>query len=79
MNNETPLDMIQRVLVKTTMTLRSAAEGIGKMQAENALLKRIVDRLPLCPDHRDKVRDRCIECDCEELRKRLAKIERERR
>ena len=26
------------------------------------LAKRIIDRLPLCPDHRDKVRGRCLEC-----------------
>jgi hypothetical protein len=46
--------------------------GLERLQKENALLKRIIDRLPLCPDHRDKIRARCVECDNEELRRRLS-------
>ena len=42
-----------------------------KLEKENELRKRIIDRLPLCPDHRDKIHDRCVECDNENLKMRL--------
>lgn len=35
---------------------------MADLAAQLALAKRIIDRLPLCPDHRDKVRGRCLEC-----------------
>lgn len=46
-----------------------AADEIVRLNGQLNLLKRTVSRLPLCPDHRDKVRDRCVECDNERLRK----------
>lgn len=35
---------------------------MADLAAQLELAKRIIDRLPLCPDHRDKVRGRCLEC-----------------
>jgi hypothetical protein len=32
---------------------------IERLEGHVRLLKRIIERLPLCPDHRDKVRDVC--------------------
>ncbi len=38
---------------------------IERLEGQVRLLKRIVERLPLCPDHRDKVRDTCCWCEME--------------
>jgi hypothetical protein len=37
-----------------------------RLRAENKLRRRIIDRLPLCPDHRDKHHaDDCLSCRIE--------------
>ena len=36
-----------------------------RLEGQVRLLKRIIERLPLCPDHRDKVRDVCCWCEME--------------
>lgn len=54
------------------LNLLYAKDDLRKLRKENALLKRIISRLPLCPDHRDKVRDICCWCEVERLRKELA-------
>ena len=44
---------------------------LTKLEKENDLRKRIISRLPLCSDHRDKIHDRCVECDNEDLQYRI--------
>ena len=46
-----------------------------KLKRENEILSlksRIIDRLPFCPDHRDKVAGKpCRECEVDRLQRRL--------
>ena len=44
-----------------------AAQQTAALQKENDLRKRIIDRLPLCPDHRDKFHDVCVVCERDAL------------
>lgn len=61
-----------------THSLISVAElaRFRRLEAVVALQRRIIDRLPLCPDHRDKVTGRCAECGREEAERKLAAIAR---
>ena len=47
------------------------AVRIADLERENSILSlkaRVVDRLPLCPDHRDKVAGKpCLQCEVERL------------
>ena len=45
-----------------------------RLQSQSSLKSRIIERLPLCPDHRDKVRSGCCWCEVEWLRKALRAI-----
>lgn len=45
---------------------------LAEARQREALKSRVIERLPLCPDHRDKIRDRCVECDRERAVKQLA-------
>jgi hypothetical protein len=50
--------------------LREAAQLLRKL----GLKARYVDRVPFCPDHRDKVAGKpCRECKIERLKQRIAK------
>jgi hypothetical protein len=40
---------------------------VTRLEKQNELQGRIVVRLPLCADHRDKVRDVCATCQAEEM------------
>lgn len=42
---------------------------LDSLRAEVELRKRIIDRLPLCPDHRDTVRDCCVTCELDFVRR----------
>lgn len=47
---------------------------IERLEGQVRLLKRIIERLPLCPDHRDKVRDVCCWCEMERQQRLTADL-----
>lgn len=49
-------------------------DNTERLEGQVSLLKRIVDRLPLCPDHRDKVRGRCCWCEMERQQRLTQKL-----
>ena len=65
----------RRVPLELCGIARTALEENTKLKRENEILSlksRIIDRLPFCPDHRDKVAGKpCRECEVERLQRRL--------
>lgn len=50
---------------ETAVELEYALAALSRKDAELRLRKRIIDGLPMCPDHRDKFRGRCVACELE--------------
>lgn len=73
------LDLAYRLNPEDAATCREAAEVIERLTKENATLSlkaRVVDRLPLCPDHRDKVAGKpCLQCRIGRLTSLLQRLQ----
>jgi hypothetical protein len=55
-------------------SLKQANDDLDRLRSQSELKSRVIGRLPLCPDHRDKVRDTCCWCEVERLRAQLADL-----
>jgi hypothetical protein len=59
---------IEQVVGTCVATMRGEIDRLTHATAAFSLKARVVDRLPFCPDHRDKVAGKpCLQCEVERL------------
>lgn len=66
----------ESIISRHTDPLEQRVKDLEKQNKVLALKARLADRLPFCPDHRDKVSGKtCRECEIERLEKRVKELE----